>query len=286
MESANKPPPTSRLWIAALLVAALSVMLGWRWRDLQVEQYFRFSKLARENQIKLLPVEPPRGLIFDRNGLRLAGNRAIYSLKVGADFADEVLGKISALSGILPIPESSIKKLRGASESAVYKGEIVLRNKLSEREIIDFVNWQFLFPEIILDVKLGRHYPHQNAAGHVIGHVGRINRRDVERLKETGAADAYRGADFIGKTGVELINENRLRGVIGFQEANVDAHGRILSSRILTPPVRGRDIYLTLDWALQRLAEDLLAGERGAAVIMDANSGALLALASSPRFDN
>ena len=121
--------------------------------------------------------------------------------------------------------------------------------------------------------------------GHVLGFVGRINARDVERLKKDGKHDGYNGARFIGKTGVELINEPRLRGVLGSQEAQVDAHGRILKSRAIRQPVSGEDIYLTLDWELQMLAESLLAGESGAAVMLDIHSGELLVLASSPRFD-
>ena len=277
--------PTTRLWLAAALAAALAASLALRWQHLQVREFSRFAELARENQIKVLPVEPLRGLIYDRNGRQLASNRTSFSLRVGSDYAADVLGKMDSLQEVIAIPPAAVERLQKAVASKVYQGEIILMDRLSEEQITRFLSWQFLFPEVVLEAQHVRHYPHQDGAGHVLGYVGRINRRDLDNLKKAGNEKAYRGAKFIGKTGVELINEKRLRGAIGFQEAFVDAHGRILESRILTPPTPGKDIYLTLDWELQQLAERLLAGERGAAVAMDTRSGALLALASNPRFD-
>ena len=281
----DKPFLTVRLRLAVGAVLLLAALLVWRWQDLQVEQYARFAKLAHENQIKVLPVEPLRGLIFDRHGTQLAGNRTDYSLRVVSDFAGQVLGKIDTLREVLDISDKNLERLHKVADSSVYHGEIILRERLSDAEIVDFLGWQFLFPEIVLKATHVRYYPYGDEAGHALGFVGRINSRDKERLKEIGKHDDYQGANFIGKTGIELMNENYLRGKIGFQEAYIDAHGRILKSNIITPPISGKNIYLTLDWKLQRLAEDLLVGKRGAAVVMDATDGALLALASSPRFD-
>ena len=278
-------PLAARLWLAALLVGGCAILLLWRWVNLQVDNFSYFSELAHENQVKLLPLQPPRGLIYDRHGTQLAGNTTIYSLQVASDFAEEVLGKIDVLKNEIDIPDTAIAKLREAVNTRVYKGNIVLREKLNEDEITRFLSWQFLFPEVVLNASLARYYPYHDGGGHVLGFVGRINVRDVERLKSERRYADYNGASFIGKTGIELINERQLRGRLGSQEAQVDAHGRILKSRLIRQPAPGDDIYLTLDWPLQQLAESLLAGERGAAVMIDIDSGAVLVLASNPRFD-
>ncbi|MGI9298425.1 MAG: penicillin-binding protein 2 [Gammaproteobacteria bacterium] len=279
------PPSRGRLWLFALFVAAAGGLLAWRWHNLQVERFQYYSRLAHDNQLSVLPVEPPRGLIYDRNGETLALNETVYSLKVGSDFAAAVLGNLDTLRRIIRIPGDAVEKLSQARGSRVYRGVITLREKLSEQEIADFLGWQFLFPEIVLESELARRYPLGDSAGHVIGHVGRLNDDDVKKLKREGAADAYRGAKFIGKTGVEFVYEDALRGALGVQEAQVDAHGRVFGRAMRRRPKRGGDLHLTLDMRLQRLAESLLAGDAGAAVMMDVEDGALLALASSPRFD-
>ena len=277
--------PVLRLWLAASLVAALAALLVWRWSDMQVNRFSYFSELAQQNQIVLLPMEPARGRIFDRRGRELAGNEIAYALEVGSDFAGDVLGKMDALRGIIPVSDAAVKKLRAARDSRIYKGRIVLREQMTEAEISAFLQWEFLFPEILLEAELVRRYPLDNFASHVIGHVGRVSEKDKDKIKSSGDEDKYRGAKFLGKTGVEKAGEQQLRGLLGVQEAQVDAHGRILASRVREAPLRGGDIYLTIDKELQEFAENKLAGERGAVVLMDARDGAILALASSPRFD-
>ncbi|MGU9950883.1 MAG: penicillin-binding protein 2 [Gammaproteobacteria bacterium WSBS_2016_MAG_OTU1] len=277
--------PKGRLLIFGLAALIMACLLAWRWHNLQVSRFSHYSQLAHDNQLSILPVEPPRGQIFDRNGAALAINETVYSLKVGSDFAGDVLGKIDALRRAIRISDDAVKKLDDSRRSQVYKGVITLREKLTEEEVVNFLSWQFLFPEIVLESELARYYPLGDSAGHVIGHVGRVSEKDRLKIKAASRESLYQGAKFIGKTGVELIYEQTLRGELGAQEAQVDAHGRILGRAVRRQPTPGRDIYLTLDMRLQSLAESLLVGESGAAVVMDVNTGELLALASSPRFD-
>ena len=278
-------PKHWRLRLASILAASLAVLLIWRWNDMQVNRFSYFSEIAQNNQIVLLPMEPARGRIFDRRGRELAGNDIAYTLQVDSDFAADVLGKMDALRGIIPVSNNAIGKLREARGSSVYHGRIVLREQLAEDEISAFLQWQFLFPEILLEAELVRHYPLDSFAAHVIGHVGRLSQKDETTIRTRGEDSRYRGAKFIGKTGIEQTGEQYLRGKLGVQEAQVDAHGKILRRRVREAPQPGKDIYLTLDKDLQQLAESLLSGERGAVALMDVHSGAVLALASSPRFD-
>lgn len=277
---------STRIWlIVVFIICGCSALLTYHWSGLQIDQHRYFSELARDNQIKLLSVEPPRGNIFDRHGVQITNNRGQFALKMDSEFADEVLGKIDSLTTIIKINNRAIEKLRKAKKSQVYKGEVILRQQLSETEVQNFIQWQFLFPEVVLYADLVRQYPYEDAAGHVLGYVGRINQDNIDQLKKEKKINNYRAAKFIGKTGIELIYEDLLRGKSGSQEAEVDAHGRIYNSKIIIPPEAGKDIHLTLDWHLQMLAESLLADERGAVVLINVKTGELLALASNPRFD-
>ena len=275
----------ARLWLAALLAALAAAALVARWTHLQVVRHEGFAQQARDNQIQVRPLEPPRGGIYDRNGKPLAGNNTVFSLEVSSDSAARVLGKLDTLTSAISVPDGAVEKLRAAAQAKVYKGAVVLREGLNEGEISTFLSRQFLFPEIVLRAELARSYPLGDFAAHVIGHVGRINEDDLARLNQSGERKRYTGAKFIGRAGAELMNERELRGELGAQEAQVDAHGRVLARRVLRPASPGRDLHLTLDADLQALAEKLLAGKRGAAVAIQAHTGEVLALASSPRFD-
>ena len=276
----------ARLWLAAALALVVAAGLAARWAHLQIVLHEGFARQALDNQIQLRPLEPPRGAIYDRGGNLLAGNNTLFSLEVSSDSAARALGKIDSLTDAVPVSEDAIAKLRAAAEAKVYKGVITLKEGLNEEEISAFLSVQFLFPEIVLRAELARNYPRGDLAAHVIGHVGRINEADKEKLLQSGEwRRRYNGAKFIGHAGSELINESTLRGHLGAQEAHVDAHGRVLARRVLRPARPGRDLHLTVDMSLQALAEKLLAGRRGAVAAMQVHTGEILALASSPRFD-
>ena len=276
----------ARLWLAAVLVLAVAAGLVARWVHLQVTRHEGLARKALENQIQLRPLEPPRGAIYDRAGILLAGNNTLFSLEVSSDSAGRVLGKIDSLTDAVPVSADAVEKLRAAAKSRVYKGVITLKEGLDENEISAFLSVQFLFPEVVLRAELAREYPRGELAAHVIGHVGRINEADKEKLVESGEwRRRYHGAKFIGRAGVELMNESTLRGALGAQEAHVDAHGRVLERRVLRPASPGRDLRLAMDMRLQTLAEKLLGGRRGAVAAIQVHTGEVLALASSPRFD-
>ena len=275
----------SRVWIFILFMLMAGGLLVWRWHSLQIERFHYYSQRAEENQLSILPVEPPRGLIYDRDGELLAFNESGYSLQVGSDFAAQVLGKIDVLKKIINIPDHIINNLKKVRKSKVYAGVITLRKRLSEEEAARFLSWQFLFPEIVLETALVRRYPLGDSTSHVIGYVGRLTEDDLTKLRKQKKEQLYRGGKFIGKSGVESVYEDLLRGRLGIQEAQIDAHGRIFGQTIREEPVAGNDVYLTLDIGLQQLAESLLNTESGSVVMMDIHSGELLILASAPRFD-
>ena len=274
-----------RAGIFSLLVLFLAAGLGWRWAHLQVSQFSRFARAAESNLLKVLPLEPARGLIYDRAGAVLAENVTGFSLRVESDFADEVMPRLDELRQVVDVSPRAAARLQKAAKSSVYRGAIALTGLLDESQVAAFLDRQYRFPQVVLQAQFARRYPHGDFASHILGYVGRVTEEDKQRLKKEGRARAYAGAQFIGKTGLESVYEKRLRGALGTQEARVDAHGRILASRTRRASVRGRDLHLVLDADLQARAESLLVGEAGAIVVLDPQNGDVLALASSPRFD-
>ena len=274
-----------RAGIFSLLVLFLAAGLGWRWAHLQVSQFSRFARAAESNLLKVLPLEPARGLIYDRAGAVLAENVTGFSLRVESDFADEVMPRLDELRQVVDVSPRAAARLQKAAKSSVYRGAIALTGLLDESQVAAFLDRQYRFPQVVLQAQFARRYPHGDFASHILGYVGRVTEEDKQRLKKEGRVRAYAGAQFIGKTGLESVYEKRLRGALGTQEARVDAHGRILASRTRRASVRGRDLHLVLDADLQARAESLLVGEAGAIVVLDPQNGDVLALASSPRFD-
>ena len=275
----------ARLALMALLALSLAGGLVLRWDYLQVDRYSHFEELSAANQIALQQVGPIRGFIYDRNGRLLAENQIRYQVRVTSDNARRVLDHVEFLQGSLDIKDDAIALLEKAAASRVYSGEIVLGDYLSEEDVVRFVPVQQEFPELVLDASMLRNYPFGNSAAHLVGHVARINPTDVTRLRERGRWPLYLGSQFIGKRGIEVMYETRLHGAPGLREAFIDAHGRVFSHVQRLAPTTGGDVWLTLDYDLQREAERLLEGKEGAVVAIDPHSGAILAMASSPRFD-
>ena len=274
-----------RLTLVWLLVCACAAGLVWRWYYLQIERFSHFDELSADNQIALQEVGPLRGLIFDRNNEVLAENRIRYQVRVNSDNAQLVLDNLDELKTNLVFASSAVEKLQKVAKSSVYAGEVVISDHLTQDQVIQFIDIQQDFPELVLDAKSYRNYPYKDNAAHLIGHVGRINPDDVTRLKRKGSWNLYLGSEYVGKRGVEVMYETRLHGNPGLREAYIDAHGRVLGAQQRVSPTKGNDLWLTLDFALQKVAEEQLKDKEGAVVAINPYDGAILALASSPRFD-
>ncbi len=274
-----------RLWLGLALAAALCGLLAWRWHYLQIDRFSHFAELSSANQITAQPVGPLRGRIYDRAGRVLAENDRRFFVKVSSDYASGLLPLLPAIRAHLDIGESGADKLAAAAKSAVYAGDVVVKDYMTEEEVVKFVAIQHTHPEAVLAAGMYRKYPEGNTAAHVIGHVARISPDDKERLRTQGRLRTYAGSDFIGKRGAEARFETRLHGKPGLREAYIDAHGRVLQAIQRAAPTSGENLWLTIDLELQHLAEELLEGKEGAVVALDPYDGAIIAIASSPRFD-
>ena len=266
---------------AAIIVAILTLVLVGRLIHLQVYKHQHFSTLSENNRVKIVPVAPTRGLIFDRQGEILAQNLPAYSLEVVPEVIEDVDTLIAELREIIAITDADEEEFLTALARKRRFEKVPLRLRLDDREVARFSVNRHRFPGVDIGARLTRNYPFGELGVHLVGYVGRINKRELDRIDQ---AD-YRGTSHIGKTGIEASYEDWLHGKVGYQRVETNAQGRILRVLERHDPVPGRNLFLTMDAKLQRTAEAALGDENGAIVALDPMTGAVLAMASNPGFD-
>lgn len=271
-----------RLQFLALVVLACLAVLALRYHYLQIEQFEQFVTLSDENRIHVRAVPPTRGLIFDRNGVLLAENKPSYTLSVVPENVPNMLELVDKLSVIFDLTESDIERFQEQFHPGRRPFEAVpLRYSLTEEEVARFAVQEFDLPGADIQVELIRHYPLGEYFAHVVGYVGRINERDQASID----AEAYAGLHVIGKTGIERQYESELLGEVGYEYVETDARGNVLRVLERHHPLPGKNIYLNIDSELQVAVHDQLRGEQAAAVAIDTESSAVMALVSTPSFD-
>ncbi|HQU15240.1 MAG: penicillin-binding protein 2 [Chromatiales bacterium 21-64-14] len=263
--------------IVGLLIAALVGRLIY----LQVLSHERYATLSKENSVKLLPIPPTRGLIYDRNGVVLAENIPTYSLEITPEQVKRLSRTIAELRKFIAISASDIQSFRRLMTQKPSFESIPLRFRLSDREVARFAVNRWRFPGVEVVARLSRDYPLGPLAVHVLGYVGRIDVSELKRLDTT----AYAGTSHIGKVGLEQSYEALLHGDVGLEQVEVNAQGRALRVLQRDNPTPGENLYLTLNAKLQATAEQAMGDYDGAVVALDPNNGDVLALVSTPTYD-
>ncbi len=274
-----------RLGFAALVVLTCLGVLAARFFYLQFVRYEHYQTLAENNRISLVPIVPNRGLILDRNGIVLAHNFFVYTLEITPSKVEDVNRTIDDLAQLIEVNANDRKRFKKLRDQSHNFESVPLRTHLTEAEAARFAVNRFRFPGAEIRSRLFRHYPQGTLGAHLIGYIGRINDKDVERLKTAGDESNYRGSDHIGKVGLEQYYERHLHGITGIQQVETDADGhavRVLSS---AAPVPGNDLILSVDSKLQQIAEKAFGDRRGALVALDPATGEILAYVSQPTFD-
>ncbi|PCI58001.1 MAG: penicillin-binding protein 2 [Gammaproteobacteria bacterium] len=274
-----------RTFIAFVGVLILLLLLFSNVYSLQVNSFEKYQTRSNSNRIKLLPVAPNRGLIYDRNGIILADNKPVYSLAVIPEDVDNLETNIREVSKLLDISVDRQKKFFKAAKRKRRFKQIELQSRLSEQQVALFSVNQHKFPGIFVDARLKRYYPFGELTTHNLGYVARINRKDANKLERQGKSENYAATHGIGKLGIEKYYEELLHGTIGHQEVEINNQGRIIRTLNYTPPVQGKDLTLTLDIELQMIAKRALSGKRGAVVAMNPRTGGILAMYSNPSYD-
>ena len=273
---------SARTVAAILIVLALLGVILARYHSLQITEYEIYRTQSDSNRVKLQPLPPKRGLIYDRNGVLLADNRPSFSLSVIKERVPDLEATLEQLQTLVPITESHLEKFQERLKRRRPYEAVPLRFRLTEEERAVLAVNRFRLPGVLVDAQLLRHYPHGELFSHALGYVGRINERETFELDET----EYRGTFHIGKVGVEKFYEESLHGSVGYQNVETNAHGRVLRVLERYAPTPGNDLTLHLDIELQKAAFEALGDRRGAVVAIDPLTGGVLALVSTPGFDS
>jgi penicillin-binding protein 2 len=274
-----------RLRIALVVIGLGGCILLFRFLWLEVFQYRHYQTLAEANRITLSPIVPSRGVIVDRDGVPLANNYSAYTLEIRAgevDDVDQTIDQLSKVIEITPRDRSRFNKLLDESHNFE---SLPIRNRLTETEVARFAANRFRFPGVDIHARLFRNYPLGSVASHLIGYIGRINDRDIEKLDDADLLANYRGSHYLGKVGLEQSYEQALHGQTGFEQMETDAAGRAVNSLARREPRGGNDLTLSIDLGLQKAAEAAFGNRRGALVAIDPDNGEVLAFVSLPGFD-
>src|ERR1700682_2830007 len=254
--------------VAGVIAGVLLMAVAARLFYLQVLKHEYYATLSQGNRIRTEPIPPSRGLILDRHGVVLADNLPAYQIEL----VREQIGDIKSLDATL----------------AVLAESVPIKLQLNEEEMALFAVHRYQFSGVDIRTRLARHYPFGEMAVHAIGYVSAINEQDMKLID----TDEYAGTSLIGKLGVEAAYEQQLHGKRGSREILVNAAGRPVDKQgDFTPhlnirsPVAGDDLILGLDFLVQKVAEEALAGKRGSVVALDPKTGDVIALASKPGFD-
>ena len=274
-----------RLAILAGFVLVMFVALFARFFYLQVVMHAHYDTLAEANRISIVPIVPNRGVIVDRNGVVLAHNYSAYTLEITPGKVADLEALIDELARIVDIAPKDRRRFKRLMEESRRFESLPIRTRLTDEEVARFAANRYRFPGVDVKARLFRHYPQGEVFSHVVGHIGRINRREVEQLEANDMLSNYRGTDYIGKTGLEQSYERFLHGTTGVEQVEVDSGGRAVRALSRTPPVSGNNLVLTLDARLQEVVYRAFGDRRGALVAVEPATGGVLAFVSKPGFD-
>lgn len=260
-----------------LLMGVLISRMAW----LQILQHDLYTTLSTNNRVNVQPLAPPRGLIYDRNGVLLAQNLPTYSLEIVQERVEDMSATLAYIASLIEVSEEDIERFEQEIKRRRRFEAVPLRFRLSDEEVAMIAVNSHRLNGVEINSTLTRHYPLGPLTVHSVGYVGRINEKELRDLDPSN----YASTNYVGKTGVEKSHEALLHGQVGYQRVETNARGRVLRVLDRTSPVPGQNLYLNIDVALQRTAERAFNGERGALVAISPKTGAVLSLVSIPTYD-
>jgi penicillin-binding protein 2 len=266
--------------------AQLGVMgvIGWRMKELQIEQADQFRLLAEENRINMRLIPPARGLIFDRTGVPLAVNEPVYRIVVVREQAGDPDEALARLHAVMPLDAETVERVKAEMNRVSSFVPVTVLDRVSWDDVARVTANAPALPGITAEVGLSRRYPNGADTAHVVGYVGPVSDYDLSLMEDPDPLFQLPKFQF-GKTGVEAKLEEVLRGEAGTQRIEVNAVGRVMREIDRVEGIKGRDLQLTLDARLQAFVEARMEGESAACVVMDCATGDLLAVGNAPSFD-
>jgi len=279
-EPEGQAPPKSGLILLQALIWALFCIFTLRFWYLQIYRGEEFETKARDNQLRQESMFAPRGLVRDRNGTLVAVNEPAYALGLVREDCKDVsttLDKVAEWTGAdrdeLREKFHKYKRLVKPFEPMILVPDIPF-------EQLAVIEANALFwPGLEIVVRPKRYYKQKDLLAHVLGYVADANEEELAKDSTLALGDN------VGKGGLELVLENRLRGVKGRRQVEVDATGRRLKQTVLREPRAGDNVNLSIDLGLQEWASQQLEGQAGAVVVMEPETGRILAFVSQPTYD-
>jgi penicillin-binding protein 2 len=277
-----------RVLLAAALVTLIAIALVGRAFWLQVMQHAHYVELSQGNRARIEPLPPNRGIIFDRAGRVIAENTPAYQLELIREQVGDLEGALARLVRFGLLEPGDVGRVRQLVLSRRSFEAVPFLLQLDDAEVARYAVHRHELPGVLLETRMARHYPYGMVGAHALGYVGTISEPDLVRVDR----ERYFGTGVIGKTGIERAYEADLLGTGGYREVLVNAEGRPARLAEGTDPQlsthepkAGRDLRMTIDIELQRVAEEAFAGRRGGVVAIDPNNGDVLVFASLPSFD-
>lgn len=275
-----------RSFIAFLVVLALAGVLLTNLYHLQITDHDSYQTRSNGNRIKLLPVAPTRGLIYDRNGKVLAENLTYFGLYIVSEKVDNLDETLQELKMLVGLTDADIENFYKEKKRSSRYTPILLKNDLNEEQMARFAVNQFRFPALDVHPYFKRNYPYADIMTHILGYVAKINDKDKKRLQDEGNFGNYAGSHDIGKLGIEKFYEEQLHGTTGFEEVEINNRGKVIRKLRDQAAVAGGSIRLTIDIDLQRYIYTLLGNKKGAVVVLDPRDSSILAMVTNPSYDN
>lgn len=217
-----------RALIAFIIIVILVSILIANLYHIQVVRHEDYQTRSNDNRIKLVPVPPSRGIIYDRNGIPLALNRTFYQLEVIPKKVTNLPEILAQLRDVVDLTDDDIANFKKERKRSRPFTSIPLKTSLDEVQVARFAVNQYRFPGIEVKGYQRRYYPYGSALTHVIGYVAKINDKDIERLENDGLLKNYTATHDIGKLGIERYYENILHGKTGYEEVEVNSRGKVI----------------------------------------------------------
>ena len=284
-----------RIFLIGGLIGFGLFALNARLAQLQIVQGETLKQKARANQYNYRLLPPPRGLIVDRHGKVIAGNRPSFRVLVIRNRIDDIDDTLDKLAYVLPQTERNRRKiLRDINQSRRFVPTAVASD-LSWDDFSRVNLYAAQIPGVVPDMGEVRVYYYGGAFSHVVGYVSKPSAKDLEAAAKSQDPNVKKEVDplllhpgfRIGKLGVEKAFDSVLRGKAGGQKIEVNSTGNIVTddANDITPPIAGDEIMLSLDADIQTRALEVFGEDSGAAVMLDIHTGEVMCMASAPAFD-
>ncbi len=281
LETETQQAPRGGLLLLQLFVLGLFLVFVLRFWYLQIHKGQEFANQADNNRIRQHQVCAPRGLIRDRHSALLAVNEPTYALAIVREDSQDIASALSYVSQLLDLDLERLRETfdKGRVRVKRFEPQILIPSLTFAQVAVIEAN-TLDWPELKIVVRPKRVYLQGPLMAHVIGYVTEANEDEMNIDPELSLGD------YVGKKGMEFTMERTLRGKKGLRQVDVDVAGRQLSSKVLAQPQAGADVWLSIDLELQRFADEQMGEHAGSVVVLEADTGQVLALVSKPSFDN